>query len=179
MTKEKDNLCTSNLQFGFKPGFKPGASTTLCTGMVQETISYYVNNESNVYGLLLDARKAFDRVNYCKLFKTLLDRNICPLYCRLLLNMYINQKLRIRWETTDSSYFNVTNGVKQGEVISPILFCIYMDGLLNELSKSNVGCHIGGEFAGGFGYADNLKLLTPSVHALRILANICEKYAAK
>ncbi len=64
MTKEKDNLCTSNLQFGFKPGFKPGASTTLCTGMVQETISYYVNNESNVYGLLLDASKAFDHVNY-------------------------------------------------------------------------------------------------------------------
>ncbi len=93
--------------------------------------------------------------------------------------MYINQKLRIRWETTDSSYFNVTNGVKHGGVISPILFCIYMDGLLNELSKSNVGCYIGGAFAGGFGYADDLKLLTPSVHALRILANICEKYAAK
>ncbi len=54
-----------------------------------------------------------------------------------------------------------------------------MDGLLNELSKRNVGCHIGGVFAGGFGYAEDLKLLTPSVHILRILANICEKYAAK
>ncbi len=54
-----------------------------------------------------------------------------------------------------------------------------MDGLLNELSKGNVGCHIGGVFAGGFGYADDLKLLTPSVHTLIILANICEKYATK
>ncbi len=44
--------------------------------------------------------------------------------------MYINQKLGIRWQTTNSSYFNVTNGVKQGGVISPILFCMYMDGLL-------------------------------------------------
>ncbi len=61
---------------------------------------------------------------------------------------------------------------------TPILFCIYMDSLLNELIKSNVGYHIGGMFAVGFGYADDLKLLTPSVHALRILANICE-YAAK
>ncbi len=144
-----------------------------------KTISYYVNNESNVYGLLLDASNAFDCVNYCKLFRTLLDRNVCPLYCRLLLNMYINQKLGIRRETTDSSYFNVTNGVKQRGVISLILFCIYMDGLLNELSKSNVGCHIGGLFACGFGYADDLKLLTTSVHALRILANICEKYVTK
>ncbi len=113
-----------------------------------------------VYGLLLDASKAVDCVNYWKLFRILLDRNVCPLYCRLLLIMYINQKLRIRWETTNSSYLNVTNGVKQA-----ILFCIYMDGLLNELSKSNVGCHIGGVFASGFGYADDLKLLTPSVHA--------------
>ncbi len=54
-----------------------------------------------------------------------------------------------------------------------------MDGLLNELRKSCVGCHIGRVFADGFVYVDNLKLLNPSVHALRILANICEKYAAK
>ncbi len=47
MTKEKDNLCTSNLHFSFKSD----ASTTLCTCMVRETISYYVNNKSNVYGL--------------------------------------------------------------------------------------------------------------------------------
>ncbi len=66
------------------------------TGSVQETISYYVNNEINVYSLMLDASQAFDHVNYSKLFRTLLDRNICPLYCRLLLNMYINQMLMIR-----------------------------------------------------------------------------------
>ncbi len=40
-----------------------------------------------------------------------------------------------------------------------------MDGLLNELSKSYVGCHIRGVFAGRFGYADDFKLRTPSVHA--------------
>ncbi len=39
MTEEKHNLCTSDLQFSFKPG----GSTTLCIGMVQETIYYYVN----------------------------------------------------------------------------------------------------------------------------------------
>ncbi len=72
----------------------------------------------------------------------------------------------------------VSNRGGEGDIF-PILFCIYMDGLLNELSKSNVGCHIGGVFAGGFGYADDHKLLTPSVHALSILANICEIYATK
>ncbi len=55
---------------------------------------------SNVYGLLLDASKAFDRVKYFKLFNVLLDRGVCPVYCRLLLNMYLQQKLRITWNAT-------------------------------------------------------------------------------
>ncbi len=120
MNEEKENLCTSNLQFSFKPG----ASSTRFTGMVQDTRSYYVNNESNVYGLLLDPSKAFDPVNYCKLFRILLDRKVYPLYCRLLLSMYINQMLRIRWGTTNSSYFNVINGVKQGSYFSN--FVLYL-----------------------------------------------------
>ncbi len=88
LIKEKGSLCTSDLQYGFKQG----SSTNLCTAMLQETISYYVHNGSNVYGLMLDASKAFDHVNYCKLFRILLDNKVCPLYCRLLLNMYLNKK---------------------------------------------------------------------------------------
>ncbi len=89
LSKGKCSLCTSDLPYGFKQGF----SICLCTAMVQETISYYVHNGSNIYGLMLDASKAFDQVNYCKLFRILLDKKVCPLYCRLLLNMYLNQKL--------------------------------------------------------------------------------------
>ncbi len=64
-----------------------------------------------------------------------LRKNICPLYCRLLLNTCVSQKLKVRRESTHSYYFNISNGVKQGGVISPILFCIYIDGLLVELEK--------------------------------------------
>ncbi len=92
--------------------------------------------------------------------------------------LYINQKLRVRWESTHSPDFNVTNGVKQGGVISPILFCIYMDGLSHELENSGVGCYMGEVFVGATGYAD-LKLLTPSVNALNILVDICKIYVAK
>ncbi len=135
---------------------------------MQESISYYIHSGSNVYGLMLDASKAFDRVIYCKLFHILLDKKVCPLYCRLLCNIYLNQKLRGRWDSIHSQYFNVSNGVKQGGVISPILFCIYMDGLLNELANSGVGCYMSGVFAGATGHADDLKLLTPIVKALKL-----------
>ncbi len=72
LTKEEAHLCTSNLQFGFKQG----SSTSLCTAMVQETISHYVHNGSNIYGLMLDASKTFDHVNYCKLFRILLEKKL-------------------------------------------------------------------------------------------------------
>ena len=165
----------NDLQFSFKPGL----STTMCSTMVRETISYFVNRNTNVYGLVLDATKAFDRLNYCKLFKVLLKRNVSPLICRLLLNMHINQTLRVKWENTLSDSFTVSNGVKQGGVISPILFCVYMDGLISELESSQVGCWMGAVYAGTFVYADDLKLLAPSVRALNIMLKICKKYAEK
>ena len=175
LNREGQHLMTNDLQFSFKSG----SSTTMCTSMVRETITYFVHKGANVYSLVLDATKAFDRVNYCKLFRILLERKVCPLICRLLLNMYVNQKLRVKWAGTYSEEFTVTNGVKQGGVISPILYCVYIDGLINELKASGVGCFMTKVYAGIFIYADDLKLLAPSVHALRIMLNICLNYASK
>ncbi len=91
-----------------------------------------------------------------------------------IVDYFLNQKLRVKWDSTHSQYFNVSNGVKQGGVISPILFCIYMDGLLNELENSGVGCYMGGVFAWATEYSDDLKLFTSSANVLKILATICE-----
>ena len=45
----------------------------------------------------------------------------------------------IRWGNTFSSLFSVSNGVKQGGILSPALFNIYMDGLSTSLNSSNIG----------------------------------------
>ena len=58
--------------------------------MVKETIDYYTENKTDCYLLLLDASKAFDRVEYNQLFNRLRDRNMRPIVLRLLINMYIN-----------------------------------------------------------------------------------------
>ena len=67
--------------------------------------------------------------------------------------MYTNQKLRVKWANEFSSEFSVSNGVKQGGVISPLLFCVYMDGLISELLASSVGCFMGSVYAGIFMFA--------------------------
>ena len=66
------------------------------------------------------------------------------------------------------------NGVKQGGVLSPVLFCIYMDELINRLQKSGVGCRIGKQFYGGFGYADDIHVLCPSINGLQKMIYTCE-----
>ena len=88
------SLFTSDLQFGFKLK----RSTNICSLILKECISYYNVNNSTVYCTMLDATKAFDRVEYCKLFRQLMSRNLPPIVIRLLLNMYINHSTRVSWK---------------------------------------------------------------------------------
>ncbi len=60
---------------------------------VQATVHFYNSKKINVYVLMLDDSKAFDRVEYCKLFKFLLGKNVSPLIMQLLIHMYTNQQL--------------------------------------------------------------------------------------
>ena len=173
LLKHSDILVTSEMQFGFKKH----SSTTLCSAMVLETASYYVNNDSYVYSVFLDATKAFDRVHYCKLFRVLLDKNFCPVYARMLLHMYVNQRVRIKWRNEHSQFFKVANGVKQGGVLSPILFGIYMDTLLIRLNEKDIGCHLGSKYAGCFAYADDVVIMAPTVSAARQMITICEQFS--
>ena len=84
-----------------------------------------MQNGSSIYCTLLDASKAFDRVQYCKLFNLLIQRGFCPVVIRLLLRMYTSQMLFVCWNGSHSQLFNVSNGVKQGGILSPILYCVY------------------------------------------------------
>ena len=164
---------TSDLQFGFKPGF----STDLCTGVLKNVVSKYLHRKSHVFSCFLDASKAFDRVNHEKLFRLLIRRQVPPAILRFLFSWYQSQLFMVRWNKTLSSSFGASNGVRQGGVLSPILFTVYIDELLTRLSRLGIGCYSGHLFAGSLGYADDIALLAPSPSALRILLSECEKFA--
>ena len=133
---------------------------------------------SSVYSCLLDFSKAFDKVNFCELFDKLRSRKCPPIVLRLLVFMYLNQSSFIRWNSVQSDSFMVKNGVRQGAILSPSLFCVYLDTLLQRLIDAGVGCSIGGLFLGAFGYADDVILLAPSRQALQIMLTICEDFAS-
>ena len=62
--------------------------------------------------------------------------------------------------------------------MSPSLFCVYLDTLLDKLRSSGVGCHLGGSFCGAFGYADDVTLLAPTRQALQIMLDICQDFSS-
>ena len=173
--QQSDSLGTSDYQFGFKCH----SSTMLCSTMLIETIQYYdENGRQPLYVLFLDARKAFDRVCYSELFNILLD-NVCPRIVQLLCYMYLNQACCVKWNSKNSTDFTVSNGVKQGAVIYPILFSAYMDILFKQLKHNGIGCHVGPVYAGAFGYANNVALVAPSLYSLKCMIATCEEFAKK
>jgi len=60
-----------------------------------------------------------------------------------------------------------------------VLFCIYIDKLLLELSKSGFGCFIGEVFLGALAYADDIVLLAPTHRAMRNMLALCDKFASE
>jgi hypothetical protein len=172
---QRCEVIISDNQFGFKKQH----STDLCLYAFKETVSYYVEHGSPVFACFLDASKAFDRVNHWTLFKKLLEIKIPVYIVHTLVNWYGKQLYYVRWGSVISSAFHVTNGVRQGGILSPMLFNIYIDELNRILSYCNVGLRLppNGLFLNNFSFADDMSLISPSVAGLRKLLKICEQYA--
>jgi hypothetical protein len=168
-------LVSTEVQFGFKAAH----STAMCSMILKETIEHYRCNNSSVFCVMLDATKAFDRVGYCKLMRLLIGRKLPAVIIRMLLNMYLLHVTSADWNGSHSLSFRVWNGVRQGAIISPILFCVYFDVLLCQLCSQDIGCHIGSLFVGTLAYADDLVLIAPSAHAMRLMLKVCDDYATQ
>ena len=86
--------------------------------------------------------------------------------------------MRVRWKQSISREFQCSNGVKQGGVLSPNLFCVFFDELLRLLEESGVGCYLGHRFMGALSYADGVALIAPNLTAARMMLRVCEDFAS-
>ena len=166
-------LTTSSNQFGFKRKH----STNQCVFLYKQAVSYYVNQNSPVFRIFLDASKAFDRVNHKLLFKKLSNRNVPACLVRLLAYWYSTQCMKVRWGNVSSSPFTISNGVRQGGVLSPYLFSLYMDDLSRELNSVQSGCFVGSSLLNHLMFADDLCVFSPSIKGLQKLVKVCKEYA--
>ena len=173
LERYRDTLESRDNQFGFKIGH----GTDMCVFTLRQVIEFYHSLSSPVYVCFLDASKAFDRLNHWALFQKLLQRGMPVLIVRLFIFWYSQQKFCIRWGSTYSSQFSTSNGVRQGGIISPVYFNIYMDDLSQVLNRSKIGCTINGMVINHLMYADDSCIMAPSAAGLQKLLSLCCDYA--
>ena len=165
-------LITHDHQFGFKAKH----STDMCIFTVKTLVKYYTDQMTPVYTCLLDASKAFDRVNHWTLFAKLIETGAPLLIVRVLLFWYQKQQVCIKWGNSCSTYFTICNGVRQGGILSPRLFALYVNQLTNQLIACKDGCYFNDMCINHVLYADDICLLAPTASVMQTLLDVCYEY---
>ena len=93
------------------------------------------------------------------------------------MDSYVRQEARVIWNSCHSTYCRLKNGVKQGVVLCPTLFNLFIDRLLVTFMNSGLGCHINGTYMGALSNANDITLSCPSVHGLNKMMSICSDFA--
>ena len=96
---------------------------------------------------------------------------------KILVGWYCDKEMSVRWGHSKSNCFHVCNGVKQGGIISSILFNVYMDELSINLNTSSIGGDTGGDKHNYLCYANEISLITLSFSGMQRLLIICSNYA--
>jgi hypothetical protein len=137
-------------------------------------VENYINNQSTVNVCTLDLSKAFDRVNHYALFIKLMDRRLPNEILCILETWFCISKTCIKWDGHVSKFFKLITGVRQGGVLSPILFAVFIDDIVYRTAESNIGCFLSSMFINVILYADDIVLIAPTVTGLQRLVNVCE-----
>ena len=85
-------------------------------------------------------------------------------------------KYDVKWANSRSCSFQVLCGTKQGGILSPDFFSIYINDLIILLKREGIGCHIMNYFIACLLFADDVALLAPTRDSLQRLIGICARY---
>uniref|UniRef100_A0A8D8TK36 Craniofacial development protein 2 n=1 Tax=Cacopsylla melanoneura TaxID=428564 RepID=A0A8D8TK36_9HEMI len=158
----------SNTQFGFRNGFGTREALFAYNVMVQRCLD--VNQD--VYACFIDYNKAFDKVRHTLLINILREENIDTRDIQILKNLYFEQKAEIRIRSETSKELKIKRGVRQGCVLSPLLFNIYSERIMAKaLEEENGGIVINGTSINNLRYADDAVILAENIEDLQRMLN--------
>uniref|UniRef100_A0A8D8UAM4 Craniofacial development protein 2 n=1 Tax=Cacopsylla melanoneura TaxID=428564 RepID=A0A8D8UAM4_9HEMI len=164
-------------------GFRKGKGTRDAMGCVRMLAERLMDVNRDMYVCFIDWEKAFDRVNWNILMKILKDIQINWKDRRLIRELYKGQKVVVRVENEETEEVIIGRGVRQGCCMSPALFNLYAEKLLEEALINERGIVVGNENLKNIKYADDQAVLAESIVDLqRMVENIKEagkKYGMK
>jgi len=164
-------LESSDNQFGFKKAL----SCSHAIYNVRNVIEQFISNSCTVNICTLDLSKAFDRMNHFALFIKLMDRKL-PTKLLQILEMWFDMcQSCVKWGGHVSHFYKLLAGVRQGGVLSPFLFAIFIDDIVDRVKAANVGCYISSICTSIFLFADDILLVSPTVSGLQTLLTVCER----
>ena len=176
LCKFKDDLSPLNpLQGGFRAGY----SCLHTAFILQESIQSIRESHEKAFVAFLDVRKAFDTVWHKGLFVKLHQKGINHRIWHTLFNWYATSSCSVLLNGSVSSEFPILQGVRQGAILSPLLYSIFVDELLDHLQASSAGVSVNSVNCAAPMFADDLALVAASGERLQTLLDICSSYASK
>ena len=91
----------------------------------------------------------------------------------MLFNLYKLSSAVVSWNGFLSKPYKIYAGVRQGGSMSPVIFTVYVNSVIEMLLKSDLGCYIGRTYLGVIMYADDLLLISGSVSNLQKMIDVC------
>jgi hypothetical protein len=123
---------------------------------------------------MVDLSKAFDKMNHYALFLKLLNRKFPVQLIDIFVQWFSGSFSCVKWGDSLSHFFRLRSGVRQGGVLSPHFFAVFIDDVINEVVNSKKGCHLSKMCVSIFVYADDIVLIAPSVGSLQSLLTLLE-----
>ena len=130
---------------GVQAGFRKSTGTRDQIANIRWIIEKAREFQKNIYFCFIDYTKAFDCVDHNKLWKILQEMELPDLLTCLLRNLYADQEATVRTRH-GTEWFQIGNGVRQGCILSPCLFILYSEYIMQHarLDEAQAGINIAG-----------------------------------
>lgn len=163
------NKCESNIsesQFGFRNAL----GTREAIFSLQVLIQRCRDMNKDAYVCFADFSKAFDNVKHEQLLEILRKAGIDDRDIRIIKNLYWGQCAKVKIDNSLTGNIEIKKGVRQGCVLSPLLFNIYSEEIFRRaLENAREGIKINGELINNIRYADDTVILASNVEELQQL----------
>ncbi len=169
-------LCERSFPHINQSGFVKKTSCIDAIFSSYEALSRLTRRNENAYLCFFDLQKAFDTVQYPILLKQIFDCGINGKAWRLLDSWYKNPRCMVQIRKNLSQSFCLERGVLQGSVLSPTLFLMVINPLLQLLDKHNIGPRINNLFCGAFAHADDIRTIATSRDTLDKQIELIESF---